>query len=138
MTQTHRTNTFLRKTNTMASYVHKKISNNMVISFCIGWEQPNTVWKEGPCMRSAKFGPVTVTYWDQKGTLMFQRPVIPAANLNKQFICHKERRQETGTQQTGETLMNDITILQINNGLTQERQGKYKHQAIVKEQVKSL
>ena len=108
----------------MASYVRKKIPNNTVLSFCMGWAQLNTGWAEGPYMRSTKCGPVTVTYWEQKRTLMFQGPIIPTANLNEQFKNHKQRIQETETLQTGETQKNNNAAIHIIDMPTRERQGK--------------
>ena len=100
----------------MASYVCKKIPIDTVTSFCEEWGQQNAtpqVWKSGPYMRSAKFGPFTVTFWEQKGTLMFQGPIDPTSNLNEQVPRHKQRTRADETQQTGEaprkTIKNIIT-----------------------------
>ena len=89
----------------MASYVYKKIPIDTVASFCEEWGRRNAtpqVWKAGPYMRSAKFGPVTVTFWEQKRTLMFQGPIGQTSNLNEQFIRHKQRTKADETKQTGE------------------------------------
>ena len=40
-------------------------------------------------MRTIKLGNVAVTYWEKRGTLMFQGPGEPAAELNKNFLDYK-------------------------------------------------
>ena len=87
---------------TMTYFVHKKVANIVLASFCQEWEGRDIEWEEGPHMRSIKHGQVMITYWGKNGTLMFQGPNASTSEMHRRFTEHK-RATEEDKNQTPET-----------------------------------
>ena len=86
----------------MTHFVHRKIANSVLASFCQEWEGLNIEWNEGPHMRSIKHGQVMITYWGKNGTLMFQGPNASTSEMHRRFTEHK-KATEVDKNQTPET-----------------------------------